>query len=202
MPVSKDFSSKNESRKYPAIPEQVYTLVITDIETEEQVSYETRNKPQDEQELVIRLKFTFNILTDTKFEFEGEEQTTRGRILWRSMSPFISAPAKSGKGSHLFWIIKALFGKDEAINMTKKELTGEYLNDMIGKQFQAIVRSTESDSGNTYLNFEPSSTLELKEENYLEPINIVVDDSNSEKSKYAKNDNVKDEIVNADDIPF
>lgn len=193
MPVSKEFRSKNESKSYPAIPEELYVLEITDIATQEQVSYETRNKPQDEQEIEIKLNFTFNILTDIKFDIDGEEHSTRGRIVWRRMAPFVSAPAKSGKGSHLYWIIKSVFGSKKADEMTKEEITGDFLNSMIGKQIQAIVRSQEGNNGKIYLNFEPSSTLSLQEDKYLEPV---------EKPTKSNDKPLKDEIVDPDDIPF
>ena len=163
MPVSSEFTTKQPGSDYPDIPEGHYTLEVYDITEVEQATYDTRNKPEDEQLMETQLKCEFAILDDVKID---EENTTRGRRIWRYVTPYITYPKQNKKGSNLYWLLRGVYGSEA---VSKGRLLGDDINDLIGMQFVALIRSQEGSNGKKYPTFDLNATTKATKlgESYL-----------------------------------
>lgn len=132
--IQDDFIVKpKELKKYHPIPADKYQVQITDVNLVKVMS-QFSGKEED------RLNFEFTVLDNKNWDFvdeEGEKQieSTRGRRLWKRVSPSISP---SGKRSKASWLYKLLCAVE------KKELKDEEIselnpNSLVGSQLQVMV---------------------------------------------------------------
>ncbi|MDD4026994.1 MAG: hypothetical protein PHO75_02280 [Candidatus Shapirobacteria bacterium] len=114
---------------FEAFSSGLYTLQIADINTAME-SYQN-NAPEE------KFKFTFFVLNDNKFKnAEGKEVTTKGRKLWKSFSKYVSPKA------NLFQFIILL--DPNFANLSTEEKQNYNLDDLIGKQINALVSKDKS----------------------------------------------------------
>ena len=114
---------------FEAFSSGLYTLQIADINTAME-AYQN-NAPEE------KFKFTFLVLNDNKFKSaEGKEVTTKGRKLWKSFSKYVSPKA------NLFQFIILL--DPNFANLSTEEKQNYNLDDLIGKQINALVSKDKS----------------------------------------------------------
>ena len=184
---------KKEKMEYPPIPKDVYPVELLDVTAEEKATYETRNLPQESQDFEIVLNFQFTIL-------KGQDNDTdlRCRNVWANFIPNYLYNGKNGKNK-LWRIIEALNGKELTEEEAGKNITGYFLNKLIGKQCRITVEpKTKGDK--TW----DTITDWLKSNEKLEGLNEEERDKCQVKKKSKEEQVVEDKVedVNVDDIPF
>jgi len=116
---------QKEKTEYPPLPKDIYQAELLDITAKEQPTYDTKNMPPEQQEYETVLSFQFTILEDDN----------RLRNVWANYIPTYVYIGKNGKNK-LLRIIEALQGKELA---EKVNITGDFLNKLIGKQCRISV---------------------------------------------------------------
>ncbi len=124
---------KKEGKTYPPLPKDIYQAELLDITSEERPTYDTRNKPETEQEKETVLSFQFTLLDG----MDGEEKL-RGRNVWANFVPTFLYIGKNGK-NNLYRIIEALIGRELTQEEEVKGITGKRLNTLINKQCRISV---------------------------------------------------------------
>jgi hypothetical protein len=157
MPITDDFVVEDNSKSYPDIPQGSYTLEIYDITNFKDVTFDTRNRPDNEKVYVTKLKVEFAILDDKKIKGE-EEATTRGRRVWKNISPFVSYAKGNKSPSNLYLLFKAVYGPQ-----VPKLVTPEELKALIGKQVIGMVKNREASNGKSYPEISFESLIEADE---------------------------------------
>lgn len=129
MPIGENGPKLETGGKFDAFPSGKYTLQIADVNP---VMESYMGGAEEE-----KFKFTFLVLNDVKFkDSEGKEKTTRGRKLWKSFSKFVSP------GANLFKFIKIL--DPSFALMTAEQKQSYHLDNLIGRQIDALVSKTQS----------------------------------------------------------
>jgi len=131
---------KKELKTFPALPPNIYTVEILDINAEVRPTYKTRNMPEEQKEYQNTLNFQFTLLEgrDEKQEKE-EDKNLRGRNVWKN---FVAASLYIGKdGKCVLWqIIEAAIGRE----LTREEeatFESKKLNELIGKHLKIFVEN-------------------------------------------------------------
>lgn len=140
MPLDENILIKKEEAKvYPPIPKDIYQAELLDITSEKRPTYDTRNKPDDEQVIETVLSFQFTILKGRDESQEKEEnKDLRGRNIWANFVPASLYIGKKGKNK-LYKIVEALLGRDLTLEEDATGITGKMLNELIGKQCRLSV---------------------------------------------------------------
>lgn len=178
---------KIERIEYPPIPEDVYQVELLDINMEEKPSYNDKTK------LEKVLSFQFTLLNG-----KHNEESLRGRNIWRNFVPVSLYIGKNGKNV-LYQIIEALY-KRELTREEESLLETKRLNKLIGKQCRVVIKHTKKDDivYNNISNF-------LIAENSIEKLtNEEKEQSKVKKnnSENEKNNNEMDYEVDTSDISF
>lgn len=119
---------KKEKEEYEPLPKDVYQVQLVDIESKTGPTYDTRNKPEEEQEMETVLSFEYALL-------EGELRTRR---VWANFVPtYLYISSKNGKNK-LYRIIEALIGQ-EITPEIEATMDTAFLNSLIGKQCRVSV---------------------------------------------------------------
>lgn len=134
MPISNDMKvEKVEAKEYPPIPKDIYQVELLDVSSKDQVTYDTRFKPENEQKKEMVMSFQFTILKGK----DGDEDL-RCRNVWANFIPPILYIGKNGKNK-LYQIIEAIEGAELTQEDEAGGITGERLNALIGKQCRISV---------------------------------------------------------------
>lgn len=131
---------KREAIIYSPLPEDIYTVELLDINSEERATYDTRNNPKMEQIMEKVLMFQFTLLEGLD---KKEGKDLRGRNLWENFVPAYLYEGRKGKNK-LYQIIEALLGHD----LTQEEeatLDQDMMNKLIGSQCRVINKQVKKD---------------------------------------------------------
>lgn len=165
MPIDTNFKvKKSEGVSYDPIPENTYQVHITDIkQVERETKYGIKQK----------LQFSCSVVDDEQY---------KGRLVFVTVNISWFNGEGGVRSSALFNLIKTIYSHYKPdVDVSKLDgLNGEMINDLIGKQFIAIVKV--NDKYNNVTDF-----MRIKKEIPYEP-----------KQAQAK----VNENVNPDDIPF
>ncbi len=132
---------KEEAKIYPPLPENIYQVELLDINSEKRPTYDTRFFPAEEQELETVFKFQYTLLAG-----KDKEEELRGRNVWHNFVPatlYISAKGKNV----LYRIVEALLGRELTQEEEAEGISGEFLNDLIGKQCRIGTKHKASKDG-------------------------------------------------------
>ncbi len=138
MPVPDDYYVEpNQKKKYFPFPADKYTVMVYDVNPIKELSFKG-------DEMVDKLEFVFVVLDDKKFSSEDEngepnEESTRGRRLWRKI-PRSFSPGGKYKASLFFELMCAI----ERKTLDKDELSKVQPNTLIGQQLAVFVSVNES----------------------------------------------------------
>lgn len=199
MPVDNNLKiEKKESVEYPPLPKDIYQVELLDVSSEEKVTYDTRNKPEVEQEKETVLSFQFTLLSG-----KDGEQNLRGRNVWLNFVPnYLYISSKNGKNK-TFRVIEALLSREITLEEEANGITGEMLNQLIGKQCRVSVEPKKS-GDKTFDNI----TDLLKANDLFNALTI----EEKEKAKVKKEEKTEDKQedkqeapeteVSLEDIPF
>jgi hypothetical protein len=176
MPISANYIvSKRNIPKYHPVPADKYQVQITDINLIENEVNPFSGKEED------RLNFEFTILDNKNFDYKNEEgeteiESTRGRKLWKRISPSNSPATKKSKASWLYKILCAVEGKE----LSESELQDIAPATLIGQQLIVMVEETEKGYNNvlsfgaTKEELEPVPVKETMEEVSEEDLENIV----------------------------
>jgi len=191
--------SEREAIKYDPIPKDIYPAELLDITAQTKPTFDTKNKPEAEQEMETVMSFQF-VLLDGK---DGDKNL-RGRSIWYNYVPdYLYISAKNGKNK-LFRATEALLARP-LTQEDKDNMGGAMLNTLVGKQcrlsIEPVVKGektynniTDCLKAGTLLN-----ALTPEEKEKATPKEKGSADGNSEL-KPATQDVV--ETIDADDVPF
>lgn len=189
MPVPDDYYVEpNKPKTWTPIPADKYQVMIYDVEAIRELNF----KGDDE---VDKLKITFVVLDDKKFESENEEgepteESTRGRRLWRKI-PRSFSPGGKFRASIFYELMCAVEKKEIA----KEDLARVQPNSLIGKQIAVFV--SVNDSWNNIESF-------MKVTKDLEPLPTILDTEDGqlrlEEEKPVKGEKLRDEEIEG--MPF
>lgn len=196
---------KKEAMDYKPLPENIYQVELLDITSETKPTYDTRTKPEDEQEFETVLKFQYTLLAG-----KDGETSLRGRNVWHGFVPTYLYIGKNGK-NNLYRIVEALLGRQLTPQEEAEGLTGKHLNSLIGKQCRVGLKHKKSgekvyENIETYYPVEqlmPALTPEEKEK-----ATVKKDEEKTEQPKddYAdipeKEVQYPEDSINPDDVPF
>lgn len=129
-------AEKKESVNYLPLPKDVYQVELLDVNLENTVSYDTRNKPDAEKIYEKTLSFQFTLL-------EGSEngKSLRGRNIWANLIPsYLYISSKNGKNK-LYKIVEALIQRELTKEEEAEGITDKKLNSLIGKQCRISVEN-------------------------------------------------------------
>ena len=149
----------SKMKGFKPVPANKYQVQISDVNLVKQMNYQ-------KTEEVDTLNFEFLILTDESFDYvddEGNKQieSTKGRKLWKRVSPILSPAGKTSKASWLFKLLCAVERKE----LQESDITDISPNSLVGQQLVVMVEETTT-GYNNILAFLPA-----KEE--LEAIEVV-----------------------------
>lgn len=132
----------SEGKTFDALPEDIYQVVIEDVELKDVAKFE---KPNETEKV---FNFTFSVMGG---EFEG-------RKLWKKIRPVLSSGSSNNKPSLLFVLLKAVLKRDPR---TDVKLTAKDINKLVGKQLRVVVKNTTK-GDRTYNNID--SMISSKED--------------------------------------
>lgn len=125
MPIDKDFKvTKSEGAIYDPIPENTYQVQIVDVKQVERTTA-----------FGVKQKFQFSCAVTDDEKYIGRLVFVSVNISWFN--------GKGGKrASALFTLVKTIYShyKPEVNIMEKEDLSGDEVNDLVGKQFIAVVK--------------------------------------------------------------
>ena len=183
---------KKESQEYPPLPKDVYEVELLDITSESIVTYNTRNKPEAEQEMEIVLSFQFTLLEG----MQGGE-SLRVRNVWANFIPTYLYIGKNGKNK-LYKIIEAFLGA-ELTPEQEATIDTSYLNSLVGKNCRISVEPKTS-GDKTFDNI--TDWLPTKQK--FDPLNAEEKEKASVKKdkELPSTDGVVEEEINIDNVKF
>ena len=130
---------KKEAIVYLPLPENVYTVELLDINSENRATYDTRNKPKEEQVMETVLSFQFTLLNGK----DENGENLRCRNLWENFVPAYLYEGRKGKNK-LYQITEALLGhlltQEEEANMDT-----DSLNVLVGNQCRITNKHNKKD---------------------------------------------------------
>jgi len=132
LQIERQYKKKEFPQQEP-LPKGIYTVELLDIIEKEQPTWETRFKPENEQEMEYVLNCKFGIL-DAEY---------RGRFIWMNYVPtYFHISKKNGKNK-LFRMVEALQERDLTQVEIVEGFNTQFMNGLIGKQCQVIVEPNE-----------------------------------------------------------
>lgn len=131
---------KREATVYLPLPEDIYTVELLDINSEKRPTYDTRNKPKEEQIMETIFMFQFTLLEGLD---KKEGKDLRGRNIWENFVPAYLYEGKKGKNK-LYQITEALLGHDLS-QEEEATLDQDRINDLIGSQCRVINKQVKKD---------------------------------------------------------
>jgi len=197
MPLTGDFAT--ESAQWDVIPEDVYQVVIKDIDEKETTKYMSEEKD-------VQYLFKFALL-------EGDE-----KILGSSLVAYASRKwftgGKTTSPSKLVTLVKAVYGfyypKLNVNVLTAEDMNPQVINDLIGKQVRVSVKLNDDKTRNKVADF-MTIKAEMKVPEKVEIVTIgksmvakpmtgqVEPKKEDEKPTEEKKEKA---VVDPDDIPF
>jgi len=175
-------AEKKETVEYKPFPEDMYTVELLDVTSDQRPTYDTRNNPDDQKEYETILNFQFVLL-----EGKDGDEDLRGRNIFANFVPsFLYISNKNGKNK-LYEIVEALQGQTVSPEQEAYGITGETINGLIGKQCR-VVTVNKVNGDKTYTNIDrllavkeeyPALTAEEKEKATIKPKD---DDKNAGES--------------------
>ena len=149
---------KKESSDIKPIDDGIYTLELVDVDSVERPTYDTKNKPVEEQKIEETFDFKFVILD------EGEY---RSRILFYNFVPSFLYINKKGEKNKLYKVIETFLKRDISREEEATGITSDMINSLVGEQCQSVVKKDGEYSNIENLvktnNSLPSLTEEEKE---------------------------------------
>lgn len=188
MPLPDDFKitvGRFNDISYARIPDGLYTLEIQDISLIKQATYLTFRLPDDKKEYEDVISIEFAILNDIDItpDNDPEKRTTRGRRVWKRIKPYVVYEDKKNNksASNLYTFLKFFYGNA----IQKGDIDKDLLDDLIGKQVNAIVKGIETSTGKLRYDFNLEAllpvTAKMQLESYLNdpenPKNIKKDET-------------------------
>jgi hypothetical protein len=156
--------TKVEAENYTPLPDDVYTVELVDIVSEQRPTYDTRSLPKEQQEMETVFNFLFGVLDS------GED--VRGRRLIQSFVPSYLYISNKGKNK-LYQIVEALQGDTVSPDQEAFGISGKELNMLVGKQCR-VGTKTEAKGDKSYTNIdkwlvsrEPKTALTADEKSKL-----------------------------------
>ena len=147
--INENFEIKHSSEgEYEIIPEDMYTCEIADVQEKEQIKFGTK----DTKESV--LLFSFTIL----------EGGCAGQKLWKRIRPIVGGGFESGQPSHLFLLLKAVFGTSPE----EGRVDAKVVNSLVGKKVRLAVSQKNGSNNKVYNNIDRFYSLK---EGVVEDIN-------------------------------
>ena len=129
MAIPKNWEAP-KPKEFPPLPDDIYQVFIEDVSLVKGTAYKSNKE-------VWQLVFRFRVLDDGEFY---------GRRLWRRVNPVISAGGANKKPANFNLIYEAVYKRtpyqDQLTN-----ITGEVINNFIGRQLRIAVRKTVDDTG-------------------------------------------------------
>ena len=119
-----------EKKQFPPLPEDTYEVLIKDIELMQGKAYKS-------EELVEQLKFTFEVLGG---EFKG-------RLLFKNISPVLSAGGPGKNPANFNLIYEAVYRKTPYQDQLKT-IDANVVNGLINKTLRLVVKEKTSEQGN------------------------------------------------------
>jgi len=190
--------TKMETKVYPPLPENIYQVELLDINSKEQQTYDARISGGDETEVVMSFQFTI-------LKGQSRDENLRGRNVWANFIPVYLYVGKNGKNK-LYQIIEAVLGRELTLEEEANGVTGDFLNELIGKQCRIGTKHKQSgdkvfDNIDTYYPSETDETSLNDEEKEEARVKNNKGEGVSDEDLKTEND-VKEEGLKASDIPF
>ena len=181
---------KKETVEFQPLPEDMYTVELLDITSEERSTYDTRNKPEAEQEKETVMNFQFVLL-----EGKDGDKDLRGRNIFQNFVPtFLYISNKNGKNK-LYQIVEALQGQTISPEQEAYGITGEFLNSLVGKQCR-VTTINKTSGEKTYSNID--RYLAVKE---TYPA-LTEEEKENAKVKPKEDEKTDTPQITEDDVPF
>ncbi len=124
-----------EKPKFEALPEDMYQVVIEDINLDERDNW---NNPNEKEEV---LKFKYRVV---------EEGEYNNRVIFQEVRPIMSAGSDKGQASWLYEIYKAAMKQEPTKDQLAEGLSANEINNLIAKQIRLSIKSKLSQKGNLY----------------------------------------------------
>ena len=121
MPIQNNWSGP-ERKEFPPLPEDTYEVAIKDIELVQGKAYKS-------EEMVEQLKFTFEML-------EGQ---FKGRLLFKNISPVLSAGGAGKNPANFNLIYEAVYRKTPYQDQLKT-IDANVVNGLINKTLRLVVK--------------------------------------------------------------
>lgn len=159
------------------MPEDIYPVVITDVELIEKKAYQSDDD-------IEQLKFTFSFLDE---EFKE-------RKIWKDISPVMSVAKPGMNPSNFNVIYEAVYGRTPYQDQLTV-ITPDTVNDFIGKELRLVIKQYTKQNGNIgnkvdgFMKLKVNRTEELAKALEIKPENIPQDDTdelNAELSARSK----------------
>lgn len=149
---------KKEASEIKPVDDGIYTLELVDVDSVERPTYDTRNKPVEEQKIEETFAFKFAIL---------DEGDYRSRILFYNFVPSFLYINKKGEKNKLYKVVETLLKREITREEEATGITSEMINSLVGNQCQSVVKKDGEYSNIENLvktnNSLPSLTEEEKE---------------------------------------
>ena len=126
---------KQEGKTFPPLPANVYQVELLDVNAEVKTTYDTRNKPEEEQEKETIFNFQFTLLSGKDINQPEDKQNLRGRNVWINFVPTYLYIGKNGKNK-LYRIVEGLLQRNLTLKEEAEGITGALINGLIGKQIR------------------------------------------------------------------
>lgn len=122
---------KKEASDIKPVDDGIYTLELVDVDSVARPTYDTRNKPTEEQKIEETFDFKFAILD------EGEY---RSRILFYNFVPSFLYINKKGEKNKLYKVIETFLKRDITREEEAYGITSEMINSLVGNQCQSVIK--------------------------------------------------------------
>lgn len=130
---------KKEATEYDPLPENVYQVELLDVNSEENETYDSKMGKTEEKQFETVLKFQYTILAGK----DKKGDNLRGRNIWDNYIPtYLYISKKNGKNK-LYKIIESLLGRELTDQEEANGISGEFLNQLIGKQLRVGTKNVE-----------------------------------------------------------
>lgn len=135
MIVDKFEIEKREAKEFKPFLEDMYEVELTDVNAEMRPTYDTRLKPEAEQELERILSFEFTLLDGTE-----EDESLRGRKVWANFIPATLWIGSKGKNK-LYDVVEGVLGH-ELTPEEEAKLDSDFVNGLVGKVCRGVTENT------------------------------------------------------------
>lgn len=124
----------NQSQEFDVLPEDIYHVVIEDVNLEERQVYQSK----DVEEV---LNFKFTILDQGEY---------LGNKVWKKIRPILNAGWDGGSPSDLYELWKSAMKVLPSQQQLENGLSGDEINSLIGEQLRVTLKVKTSQKGKEY----------------------------------------------------